>query len=237
MSSRLGRSLLETRGELEVRNQVLATALSKLINTHLQPPSGCALDVGCKYGSLIDILTAVTQLQWSGIDPLIEEPTQSPGGANLVHGWAHDIPFQDGSFDCVLLANVYEHILPDCRRASMREIGRVLRVGGIVVGQLPNPYFPLESHSRLPFMGWLPVALQRKYWRLAPVPWDLDFHVVTIHNLIGTLQREGFEPVVARGFNYPVEAIPRSWQWAARAFAAPMRVVPWSWQFVARKRV
>ncbi len=236
MSSRLGRSLLETRGELEVRNQVLATALSKLITTHLQAPDGRALDVGCKYGWLADILTGLTPLQWSGIDPLIVEPTQSAGGVNLVHGWAHAMPFEEGTFECVLFANVYEHISPELRRASMREIGRVLRVGGIVVGQLPNPYFPLESHSRLPFMGWLPVHLRKRYWRLAPVPWELDFHVVTIKNLIATLQQEGFEPVVARGFNYPVEAIPKSWQWAARVFSAPMRAMPWSWQFVARKR-
>jgi SAM-dependent methyltransferase len=235
MNSKLGQSLLETRGELEVRNQVLATALSRLINTHLQVPHGRGLDVGCKYGSLADILKVLTPLQWSGIDPLISEPTTSPGGANLVHGWAHEMPFESGYFDCVLFANVFEHISPELRRASIREIGRVLRVGGIIVGQLPNPYFPIESHSRLPFMGWLPVELQKRYWRLAPVPWEHDFHVVTINHLTATFRHEGLAPVFVRGFNYPTQAIPKSWRWAARVFAAPMRVLPWSWQFVARK--
>lgn len=235
MRDRLGHSLLETRGELQVRNEVLATALGRLINKHLHVAQGRGLDVGCKYGWLADILTELTPLKWSGIDPLITEPTTSVGGADLVHGWAHEMPYDDGTFDCVLFANVYEHVSPQLRRPSLREIGRVLRPGGIIVGQLPNPYFPIESHSRLPFMGWLPVQLQKKYWRLAPVPWEHDFHVVTIKHLRRALWQEGFQTEYARGFNYPVEAIPQSWRWAARAFSAPMRVLPWSWQFVARK--
>ena len=30
----------------------------------------------------------------------------------------------------------------------LHEISRVLRPGGILAGQIPNPYFPIESHSR-----------------------------------------------------------------------------------------
>jgi SAM-dependent methyltransferase len=236
MSGGLGHSLLETRGELHVRNQALATALAELINRHLEPSLGRGLDVGCKYGALADILKEQTTLEWSGVDPLITEPTTSARGAKLVNGWAHEMPFEDAQFDCVLFANVYEHIPPDMRRPSLREIGRVLRPGGVIVGQLPNPYFPIESHSRLPFMGWLPLGLQKRYWRLAPVPWEHDFYSVAIGNLTTSLRQEGFDSVLVRRFNYPLEAIPKSWRWAARLLAGPMRIVPWSWQFVARKR-
>jgi SAM-dependent methyltransferase len=44
-------------------------------------------------------------------------------------------------FDCVTLANVFEHLEPALHNASMAEIYRVLAPGGILVGQIPNPYF------------------------------------------------------------------------------------------------
>jgi SAM-dependent methyltransferase len=152
----------------------------------------------------------------------------------MTHGVAHAIPFSDESFDCVVLANVYEHIEPDLRDASLREIRRVLAPGGILVGQLPNPYFPIESHSRLPFMGWLPYRAQLFYWRLSPVPWDHDFYVVTVRDLRRRAERMGFETLLVRKFNYPPAAIPESLRWAARLLAKTMEVVPWSWQFVFR---
>jgi len=236
MARRLGGSLLETADEFQVRNQVLAHHMGQLINQYVHADRGRGLDVGCKYGALADILTELTPLKWSGIDPVIASAVTTAAGAELVHGWAHDMPYDNGAFDCLLFANVYEHVAPELRRASVREMARVLAPGGILVGQLPNPYFPIESHSRLPLMGWLPVGLQKRYWRFAPVPWEHDFHVVTIRNLADLLTDEGFDMLLMRTFNYPVEAVPKAWRWAARILELPMRFVPWSWQFVARKR-
>ena len=150
-------------------------------------------------------------------------------------GKANDLKHPDGSFDAAVFANVFEHVFPEERLGSLSEIFRVLRPGGIVAGQLPNPYFPIESHSRLPFMGWLPVSVQKKYWKLAPVPWEHDFFVVTMKHLRSTASDAGFETVYVRNFNYPPEVIPTSVRWAARALERPMRRLPWAWQFVLRR--
>jgi SAM-dependent methyltransferase len=131
-----------------------------------------------------------------------------------------------------MLANVYEHVFPERRVASFEEIRRVLAPGGVVVGQIPNPYFPIESHSRLPFMGWLPVGLQHRYWRLSPSPWEHDFFVVTPKHLRRDATAGGLEPRLVRNFNYPPEVIPEGVRWAARALRRPMGVMPWAWQFV-----
>ena len=112
---------------------------------------------------------------------------------------------------------------------------RALKPGGVVVGQLPNPYFPIESHSRLPFMGWLPVRAQKVYWRLAPVPWEHDFYVVTIKHVRRDAEAVGFEIPLTRRFNYPPEVVPASVRWAARALERPMKLMPWAWQFVLRR--
>jgi ubiquinone/menaquinone biosynthesis C-methylase UbiE len=169
---------------------------------------------------------------WIGIDPELTETTVTDRGCTLRPARASRLEFPDGTFDVALFANVFEHIPPAERDVSLREIYRVLKSGGIVVGQLPNPYFPIESHSRLPFMGWLPNRWQHRYWRLTPVSWEHDFYVVTMKHLKQTAQRAGFDVVHVRNFSYPPEAIPRSVRWAARLLEQPMRYVPWSWQFV-----
>jgi SAM-dependent methyltransferase len=182
---------------------------------------------------LPDILMHGTHLRWWGIDPVFTEAATAPSGAELLPGWAHAIPFPDAWFDCVVLANVYEHIQPELRAPSLADIKRVLRPGGVVVGQLPNPYFPIESHSRLPFMGWLPRRAQKVYFRLSPVPWEHDFYTVTMGQLQATAKRVGLRSILARNFHYPAEAIPRSVRWAAAlAQRPPFRALPWAWQFV-----
>jgi SAM-dependent methyltransferase len=234
-STSISRKLVQTADEWSVRNAALGAALADLINHYVEIADGYGIEVGCQNGRIIDELIDRTRLKWVGVDPVIHEPSQSPRHhAPLMNGIAHDIPFLDDYFDCVVLANVYEHVAPELRDASLLEMSRVLRPGGLLVGQLPNPYFPIESHSRLPFMGFLPYRLQLLYWRLSPVDWDHDFYVVTVRELRRRAERIGFETVVIRNFNYPITAIPQPLRRAARVFAKAMDVFPWSWQFIFR---
>ena len=226
--------LLQTPQEWDARNRILLDSVEALLRRYVPLHADRALDVGCQAGVLTDGWAARTEMRWSGVDPVIDEPKRSARGVELLPGSASSLPFEDGEFDCIVFANVYEHVPPDQRLQSFAEMKRVLKPGGVIVGQLPNPYFPIESHSRLPFMGWLPVRAQKAYWRLAPVPWEHDFYVVGIRHLKRSAATVGFEPIFVTNFNYPPEVIPARVRWAARLLAAPMRVVPWAWQFVLR---
>lgn len=240
-SSGVGRALLQSPEEWEVRNRVLAESLSRLAEKYLRNTTGRGLDVGCQYGDFTDRLNAHTSLAWEGIDPILEEKQESPQGATLYPAAADSIPRPDCHFDCLILANVFEHIPPDFRYASFKEMHRVLQPGGIIVGQIPNPYFPIESHSRLPFMGWLPVSLRKKYWRLAPVPWqgnshwEHDFFAVTPRHLKAEAARAGFQVVMVENFNYPVTALPKVVRPLAVTLSVLMKRFPWAWQFVLRR--
>src|SRR5262245_2574262 len=192
-TGRSGQGMLQSEQEWDLRNEILVDTLSGLIWEYAPDAHGRAIDVGCQHGTLTDMLAQRTELSWTGIDPTIESASRSPGGAELVNGVAHELPAGDGELSCVFFANVYEHIAPERRRASIAELYRTLKPGGVVAGQLPIPYFPIESHSRLPFMGWLPLRAQKAYWRLAPVPWEHDFYVVTIKHVRRDAEAVGFE--------------------------------------------
>ena len=228
-----GADLLQSEEEWEARNTVLSGQLAGLVDAYSAPGSTNGIEIGCQYGALTDKMGQLTRVPtWTGIDPALTEKMVTDRGCMLHPGRASELEFPDEMFDVALFANVFEHIPPGERDVSLREIYRVLKPGGVVIGQLPNPYFPIESHSRLPFMGWLPVKWQRRYWKLAPVSWDHDFYVVTIKQLKQTAQRAGFDVAHVRNFNYPPEVIPSSVRWAARLLERPMRYMPWSWQFV-----
>jgi SAM-dependent methyltransferase len=229
-----GVGLMQSQDEWDTRNRVLAENMSGLIN-RFAGTGARGIDVGCQSGALTDAMETRTGFTWTGIDPTIGVARESPLGLELLPGTADALPFADGAFAVALFANVYEHVLPERRDASLEEIRRVLAPGGYVVGQIPNPYFPIESHSRLPFMGWLPMRVQKAYWKLSPAPWEHDFFVVTIRQLRASAERADYRTVYVRNFNYPAEVIPKSLRTAARLLERPMRRFPWAWQFVLQR--
>ncbi|MBS1679491.1 MAG: class I SAM-dependent methyltransferase [Actinobacteria bacterium] len=228
-------ALLQSEEEWGVRDRVLSETLTALARREV-PAARRGLDVGCQNGWTTDRYAKLTDFDWVGIDPVLKEDQRSPEGVDLHPGAADKLDFPDDAFDVVMLANVYEHIFPENRIASFAEMRRVLKPGGAVVGQIPNPYFPIESHSRLPFMGWLPIRAQKVYWKLTPVAWEHDFFVVTPRHLRRDAAAGGLEATMVRKFNYPPEVIPARVRGVYRALRAPMRVWPWAWQFVLRPR-
>jgi SAM-dependent methyltransferase len=233
-----GRGLLQSAEEWDARDRILSDTLCGFVNRYVNVKTKRALDIGCEFGKLTDLYAHNTKLQWWGLDPDVDKKQLSPQGIELLYGYAHKIPFPDAHFDCLMFANVYEHVDPEWRVPALAEMNRVLTAGGILVGQLPNPYFPIESHSRLPFLTYLPARLRRIYWRLTPTGWDYDrahFFVVNVHDLKTIAQSQGFETKVIQNFNYPLEAIPYNVRWVAR-WHARLGILPWAHQFAFRKK-
>jgi SAM-dependent methyltransferase len=79
--------------------------------------------------------------------------------------YSGELPFSDGAFDVVLANAVLEHIPPP-RRAYVRELWRVLAVGGhLLINESPNKYLPVDLHTTggLWFVPWLPGSVARQY--------------------------------------------------------------------------
>lgn len=108
------------------------------------------LDIGCGTSRIIlDLPDAV------GLDTLQSKLRWlKPRHGPLVRGGCERLPFRNGSFAAVINSEVIEHVPDDPE--IFREMGRVLRPGGILILGTPD-------HGR-----WLWRVLEWIYWRVLP---------------------------------------------------------------------
>jgi SAM-dependent methyltransferase len=90
-------------------------------------------------------------------------------GIPYVQGDACALPFPDGSFDVVFSNAVIEHV-GDAERQRLF-VGEALRVGRRVFLTTPNRWFPVELHTRLPLVHWLPEEAAGRAYDLAGKGW------------------------------------------------------------------
>lgn len=79
-------------------------------------------------------------------------------------GGKKPLPFKNGQFDIVFCSAVLEHVGSwEEQRFFLKEL---IRVGKKVFLTTPNRWFPIEVHTVLPFLHWLPKPLHQKILRL-----------------------------------------------------------------------
>jgi len=106
---------------------------------------------------------------------------ESYPNARYVQGDALNLPFADGEFDVVFSNAVIEHV--GGRERQRRLVSEALRVGRRVFITTPNRRFPVEVHTRLPFVHWLPDALAHRVYRSTGKPFAMDVHLLTRRSL------------------------------------------------------
>ena len=85
-------------------------------------------------------------------------------GVKFLRGDGIDLPFADGSFDYAHSSAVLEHVGSAERQARfLGEMWRVARKGIFVT--TPNRWFPIEFHTLVPLMHWLPAPTFRHFLR------------------------------------------------------------------------
>ena len=94
---------------------------------------------------------------------------ESYPAARYVQGNALELPFEDGSFDVVFSNAVIEHV--GGVEEQRRFVAEVLRVGRRAFITTPNRWFPVEVHTRLPLVHWLPDGAAHRAYDVAGKPW------------------------------------------------------------------
>jgi len=136
-------------------------------------PGARWLDLGCAYGYLVAEARA-GGFRAVGVDvsayALAKVAAAVPAVAGCVaRGVLERLPFPDGSFDVVSAFDVLEHVVePD---AALREIHRLLRPGGLLVGATPDPLL-FDRHEPTHFSERPPA-----FWidRLLALGMQVDF--------------------------------------------------------------
>lgn len=163
-----------------------ARALVKIVEPYVPAAGARVLDVGCGFGG-VSIAFSQAGAHVSGIDVMLERLRGAHIRAiedyglpyvTLLGAMLEDLPFATQAFDVVICSDVLEHVRS--KGASIREITRVLRPGGVAYVSFPNYFSPAnlraDPHFQLAGVSVLPPALGEWYVvkvrRAAP-----DYHV------------------------------------------------------------
>ena len=103
---------------------------------------------------------------------LIEKGKETYGFVPVHIDESEELPFPDGFFDIVFCSSVIEHVTvpkaqvwcmhsgAEFKRESLKRqkdfAREIQRLGKQYFVQTPYKHFPIESHSRLPFIAWMP---------------------------------------------------------------------------------
>lgn len=141
-------------------------------------PKTKILDVGSEDGSNIAMLLRATPVKPGNVyiayisEAAVKRGHDRYGFVPVPIPETGRLPFEDSYFDIVYCSSVIEHVtLPkadiwamrsgrDFRERAwerQREFAReIARLGKAYFVQTPNKWFPIESHTWLPFVGYLP---------------------------------------------------------------------------------
>lgn len=134
---------------------------------------GAVLENGCGVGMYVEKLAGLGS-RVVGLEYDLERATEARiRSKEIVNAAGEFIPLPSSTFDLILSHEVIEHVQDD--RAAIREMIRVLKVGGRAVIFCPNRGYPYETHGvywkgkyhfgNILFVNYLPRSLRNK---LAP---------------------------------------------------------------------
>jgi hypothetical protein len=133
----------------------------------------------------------------AGIDPDAGFLEQEYPGLRFVVADGRDLPFADASFDFVHSSAVIEHVGSGERQAQfLRECWRVARRGIFIT--TPNRWFPIEFHTVLPLLHWLPPELYRRLLTAVGKPFfaaEENLNLLSRHGLARLARAVGIEPI------------------------------------------
>jgi SAM-dependent methyltransferase len=176
------------------------------------------LDVGCGVGDLTKEISRVFNSKVIGINLNRHRIQSDKVDFMLADGC--DLPFKPGTFVLVSAFSLIEHIKEDYRKKLYEEADRVMtNTGGFVI-QLPNRYFPIEQHSFLPFVGYLPSKLHGAFYHSY-------VNVPSKRKIVKELTKNGFEIAAVIAYRMPV----------SRFYQILSRIVPFGFLIVAHKRL
>lgn len=162
------------------------------------------LDLPCGRGFYLNMLRYVSQARLVGADldwSVLQKARQVVGNLDditLMNVNIYEMPYQDASFDAVILSEVLEHLDDDVR--ALKEAYRILKPGAVVAVTVP--------HANYPFW-WDPINKTREKLGLSPIRkgllaglWANHVRLYQPEALASALQEAGFIIEEERSFTH-----------------------------------
>jgi SAM-dependent methyltransferase len=167
------------------------------------------LDCGCGSGHISGYFSRRNDVIAADITD--QRVAGQPNGMRFVLIESERLPFEDASLDIVLLNHVIAYV-PD-QASLMREVHRILREGGICYFALPNRNFPLEVHSKIPFIHYLPrplfSAIFKRVMRTDQPVYPLSYgKILRLINAAGFKSREYTMEIIRNPEKYVGPSVP-----------------------------
>lgn len=169
------------------------TQLLEIADIH---PGASVLDIGCGYGD-VSLGLAKTGFCVIGSDiflPGVRAAQRVSSGMRLdamfVMSPVESLAVRDHSFPVAICYNIWEHVQDP--NALLRQIRRILQEDGVLFMVVPNRFWILESHYRLPFLSWVPQHLADVYLRVCGRGRKYDVDCPTWWELASSLEKSGF---------------------------------------------
>lgn len=149
-----------------------------------EPPSLDVLDLCCGWGEFV-VNFRKRGIKCYGIDIsdtiyhglVLARENSIP--SSFINGDVYSLPFKSDFFDVVYSFSALEHI--ERPQELLKQIYRVIKPGGSLFLTFPNPLYPIDGHTFLWFVPYLPHRLAGKYVKLrkkrrATDHWDVWYH-------------------------------------------------------------
>jgi 2-polyprenyl-3-methyl-5-hydroxy-6-metoxy-1,4-benzoquinol methylase len=133
--------------EIKARGLGYTEKQMRKIITSRKPDGGKFLDVGCGFGA---VLAGMDNLNWElyGLETgkkAIEVARERVPSATIHEGLIEDAGFEEGSFDCITIIAVLEHVKDP--NAVLETLMKWLAPGGLLIVQVPHvePFIRLKK--------------------------------------------------------------------------------------------
>ncbi|PKN34140.1 MAG: hypothetical protein CVU61_10290 [Deltaproteobacteria bacterium HGW-Deltaproteobacteria-19] len=136
--SKYGDSSTSTGGGDSQWDRARLVKTADRIAQYLPDKNSSILDIGCAGGGLLGALNNLGYTKLCGLDPSLAcvAQTNSRRGIKALQGTFSDIPTGLGTFDCIILSHVLEHLLD--LGAAVRDVYRLLKPGGLLYAEVPD---------------------------------------------------------------------------------------------------
>lgn len=153
-----------------ITSRMRRTMYARFLSSVQPEPHETVLDVGATSDRVYDFSNYLeawyphkSRITAVGIDDAKFLEELYPG-ITFLKADGRDLPFADGTFDVVHSSAVLEHV--GSRQNQMKFVQELTRVARRAVFlTTPNRWFPVEVHTVLPFLHWLPAPWFRAILR------------------------------------------------------------------------